>query len=112
MFSNITLILALVGSASGILGYLRRHRNPQLSSFLMSFMFICWGIWLLASTYDLAMQGQARRISRFTGLFSKEGNERMYTFSVWFHSIIGAIGLIMGCLGAILAFKKDTPFSR
>ncbi|MEZ4605573.1 MAG: hypothetical protein R2865_01880 [Deinococcales bacterium] len=40
MFSNITLILALVGSASGILGYLRRHRNLAINILIFDVLYV------------------------------------------------------------------------
>ena len=113
MLSAITLSAAAVASLFGMAGYWLRHRNPRIALFLMSFMFITWASWLLASTYELAQEGQAHAISRHNTTFPKASQESEFMFSVWFHAILGALTLIAGFFGVIAAFiKHDVRFKR
>lgn len=97
----------------GMVGYLRRHRSPRSAVFLISFMIIGLASWLLASTYELAQQGQAHTVSRDSTTLSRVGHEAEFAFSVWFHAILGGFLLVVGCLGAIASFLlKNVRFDR
>lgn len=113
MFSAITLKIAGIAMLLGMVGYLRRHRSPRTAVFFISFMIIGLAIWLLASTYELAQQGQAHTVSRDSTTLSRVGRKAEYTFSFWFHAILGMFLLIVGCLGAIASFVvKNVRFNR
>lgn len=113
MLSAITLNIVLIAFPLGMVGYWRRHRNPRIALFLMSLMFIALASWLLASTYELALQGQAHTVSRHNTTFSKAGQESQFAFSVWFHAILGTLTLVAGCFGAVASLvKTDVHFKR
>lgn len=97
----------------GMVGYLRRHRNPRTAIFLISFMILGLASWLLASTYELAQQSQAHTISRDSATFSGVGHEVEFALSVWFHAILGVFLLVVGCFGTIASFVlKNVRFNR
>jgi hypothetical protein len=76
-------------------------------------MIIGVASWLLASTYELAQQGQAHTVSRDSATLSRVGHEAEFAFSVWFHAILGVFLLVVGCLGAIASLVlKNVRFNR
>lgn len=113
ILSEITLAAGGIGLLLGFVGYLLRRRHPRLAVFLGSLMFVALGAWMLVSTYELAMQGQAHELSRRNATFAKAGREEDYASSIWLHAILGAVVLAFGCALAIASVvKKNIRFSR
>lgn len=111
--ADLALMLAAVGFIFGMIGYWMRHRHPRLAMFLMSAAFFSLSLWVLASTYELAIDGKAHTFSRHYGTFAKADRPGDFTLSVWVHSILGTGMLIVSIVGMVGAFiKKEIHFKR
>jgi len=113
MLSTITLVLHFVSIAVSMEGYRIRQKKPRLALFLLGAWPIGAGVWFLASTYELYLQGKAHTISRHYQTISKAANPSGFDSSVVFHAALGSVLLILGLLCMVAAIrKKEVRFPK
>jgi beta-lactamase regulating signal transducer with metallopeptidase domain len=106
------LISASVGLlVLSIVAFFLRRRFPRTAIFVFSIWFILIGVWLLDATYNYAQQDLAFSFSKHNATFAKLGHEMQYQISVWFHSLVGLMLIMLGCYSAVSAFvRKKVEF--
>lgn len=111
MYSGLLLKLNIVLFSAAAIGYLARYRFPRIALLTCALLVAGASLWLMASTYELAMQGKALTITRDYAEFLRSQNTGAFTTSVWLHAVLAALLFGAGLSGIIAAFvKKELRF--
>ena len=108
MFSNIFIPITIISFICSAYGYYcLRKSNPRFALLSTCAFIISLGLWVLSSTIELAIQGQAHDFLRsFNKVFSKVEHPKKYLFSVIVHSTLGFLGILFGIVGVWIIKKK------
>ena len=104
--SEVALIFAEISFVFGMIGYGIRRRMPRTAGFLLGLMLLAGGVWMLVTTYELFVHGEAHIISRYrTNFFKKVDSPTYFLISVTFHF---SLGMFLTTFGGLCMFKAIT----